>query len=342
MPLSHALITGASGFVGYNLAALLAAEGRRVRCLVRPSSRVELLEPLAVELQRGSLDDEASLRQAVAGVDVVFHVAGRTSALAIDEYVRDNVDGTRRLAAVCSTQSRPPVLVLVSSLAAGGIGTLGAPRRESELEAPLSHYGRSKLAAERTAAEFADGAPISVVRPPMVFGPADRATLSLFQSLRVIPLHLVPGFRGFPLSLVYAEDLCRALIAVAERGERLAPAVDHVVDRWPGRGVYYAATDRPINYRDLGRLAAQSAHITAAMMPTPPAAFWIAGAIGEVIGRVRRRATLLNFDKAREATAAGWVCSDEKLRSQLGYQTEQTLEERFAETVAWYRRQKWL
>jgi nucleoside-diphosphate-sugar epimerase len=50
----------------------------------------------------------------------------------------------------------------------------------------------------------------------------------------------------------------------------------------------------------------------------------------------------VNFDKVRETMARGWVCSDEKLRASLGYAPQATLEERFAETVAWYREHSWL
>ena len=57
---------------------------------------------------------------------------------------------------------------------------------------------------------------------------------------------------------------------------------------------------------------------------------------------MRGRAALINFDKVREATARGWVCSDEKIRSTLGYRPPATLEKQFAETVAWYREHGWM
>ena len=62
----------------------------------------------------------------------------------------------------------------------------------------------------------------------------------------------------------------------------------------------------------------------------------------ELLGRIRGRPGLLNLDKVREAVASGWECSDEKIRAELGYQPAATLEERFAETAAWYREQGWL
>ena len=339
----RALVTGASGFVGSNLARILAERGWTVRGLVRGTSKLDLLDGFPVELAAGSLDDAESLRSAASGVDVVFHVAGRTAALRADQYARDNVEGTRRVAEACAAQPNPPALVMTSSLAAGGPGTMREPRVEGGGDAPVSCYGRSKLAAERAAAEFADRVPASVVRPPMVFGAGDRAGLTLFTSMQFLPFHWTPGLRGFPMSLVHVDDLCDALVAVAERGERMAPQPPSEAGRASvGRGAYYVTTDRPISYGELGRIAATAAGWAIAAFPLPRTFFRIAGMIGEGVGRVRGRPALLNIDKIREATAPGWVCRDDKIRNQLGYQSMATLEERFAETVAWYRANKWL
>jgi nucleoside-diphosphate-sugar epimerase len=344
--MTRALITGANGFVGSNLARRLCADGWEVRGLVRSTSRTGQLASLRVELATGALADAASLEAAARGVDVVFHLAGRVAAHRAEEFVRDNVEGTRNVARACAAQPTPPVLVFVSSLAAGGPGTFEAPRREADAEAPVSAYGRSKLAAESAAVEAAGDAPLAIVRPPMVFGQGDRASLQLFRSMKFLPLHPVPWLRKFPLSLVHVTDLCDALVRVFERGERV-PACNNGEARGNGvapygTGKYYVTTDRPVTYGQLGRLAAGAAGWAVAVAPLPGAIFWCAGAIGEMMGRVRRRPTILNFDKVRETMASGWVCSDAKLRSDLGYQPTKPLEDRFDETVVWYRAHGWL
>jgi nucleoside-diphosphate-sugar epimerase len=338
--MSRCLITGASGFVGSNLAQRLSRDGWEVRCLLRANSRVELLGDLPFERAEGSLSDPDSLRRAVQGVDYVFHVAGRTAAFKPSQYFEDNVEGTRRLAEACSAQSTPPGLLMVSSLAAGGTGTIKAPRSEAQPELPVSTYGRSKLAAEQMLATYADRLPISIVRPPMVFGAADRAGLQLYLTLRKLPLHLSPGMRRFPVSLVHAGDLCDAIIRVAARGERLPAPGDGQTN--VSHGKYYVAAERNVSYGEMGQLAARAAGWRVATIPLPTPIFWIAGAIGEAVGRRRGRAALINFDKVREATARGWVCSDEKIRRTLGYQPAATLEKQFADTVAWYRERGWL
>jgi nucleoside-diphosphate-sugar epimerase len=338
--MTMALITGASGFVGSNLARRLCADGWHVRCMVRASSNLEALADLDVERVQGRLDDDASLAAAVAGVDVVFHLAGRVSAYRGSEFDRDNVEGTRAVALACATQPTPPTLVFVSSLAAGGPGTLAQPRRETDPEAPVSAYGRSKLAAERAAAAIAGAAALSIVRPPMVFGQGDRASLQLFRSMQFLPVHPVPGFRRFALSLVHVTDLCDALVRVALRGERVPHGANGAAVIGVGR--YYVAGDRAVTYGQLGQLAARAAGWAVATLPTPRPVFYLAGAVGELMGRLRGRPALLNFDKVRETMAKGWVCSDEKIRTSLGYAPQAMLEGRLAETVAWYREHAWL
>jgi nucleoside-diphosphate-sugar epimerase len=338
--MSRALITGASGFVGSNLARMLSKQGWDVRCLVRSSSRVGQLEDLGAELVRGSLHDEASLASAVEDVDVVFHLAGRVAANRASQFTHDNVEGTRAVTQACAAQGRPPVLVFVSSLAAGGPGTFKAPRRETDPPAPVSAYGRSKLAAEQAAIASADNVPLSIVRPPMVFGQGDRASLQLFRQMRFFPIHMSPGLRRFPVSVVHVSDLCDALVRVARDGERV-PAGEAGPANF-GVGRYYVAADRALTYSEFGRLAARAAGWAVASLPTPRPVFWVAGSLGEVVGRLRRRPSIINWDKIRESMAKGWVCSDEKIRRGLGYAPGAPLEKRFAETVAWYRAHGWL
>src|SRR3984957_15294973 len=91
-----ALVTGASGFLGWHVARVLLERGYPVRALVRPGSRVEGLD---VEMVPGDLRDPASLERAVKGCELVFHVAAdyRLWAKNPDELYRANVEGTRNL-----------------------------------------------------------------------------------------------------------------------------------------------------------------------------------------------------------------------------------------------------
>src|SRR5215472_11897424 len=91
-----ALVTGASGFLGWHVARVLRERGYPVRALVRSGSKVPELD---VEAVTGDLRDPASLERAVAGCGLVFHVAADYRLWAKDprELYRSNVDGTHNL-----------------------------------------------------------------------------------------------------------------------------------------------------------------------------------------------------------------------------------------------------
>ncbi len=95
----NVLVTGATGFVGANVARLLVAEGYRVRILARPASSLTALEGCAVEVVRGDILEPDSVARAIQGCAQVFHVAADYRLWAKDpsEIYRNNVDGTRTM-----------------------------------------------------------------------------------------------------------------------------------------------------------------------------------------------------------------------------------------------------
>jgi len=338
--MATALVTGASGFIGGHLVEALAARGDKVRCLVRPTSQVDRLQPLGVELVYGDLDEATDLRHAVAGVDVVYHVAGLTSAFSLSRLMRVNGQGVGRIAQACAAQAHPPVLIAVSSLAAAGPARTGAVRVESDRPAPISHYGRSKRAGERAAEAFAGRVPITVVRPGAVFGPWDRLMLPIFQSVARFGVHTVPTFSSMPLSLIHVTDLVNLLLLAAQRGKRLRGSFRQ--EGSPGCGYYFACVPPCPTYADLGRLIGQAAGLRRLLvMPiATPVLYCIAG-VNEVVGRLRGRPQPFNVDKVREATAVSWASSVEAAQRDLGFSPQQSLVERLGETLTWYRQRHW-
>src|SRR6056297_1968637 len=220
--MTRALVTGGSGFIGFHLVKQLTQQGVLVRCLVRRSSNRELLEPFDPEFVFGDVTDPASIGQALDDVEIVYHLAGVTKSLRRSEFTSVNQGGVEHVARCCAQLGRPPVLIVVSSLAAAGPSSPDRPRIEADPVAPVSQYGRSKRAGELAAHRFADQVPISIVRPPIVLGQGDRDGFAMFDSIAKLGVHVVPGFTSDRFSVIHAEDLADALIVVAQRGKRIA------------------------------------------------------------------------------------------------------------------------
>ena len=289
-------------------------------------------------LATGDVGDPASLTAAIAGADVVFHLAGLTKALSYDELLSVNEQGTRNVAQACADQPSPPVMVLVSSLAAAGPSPIDRPRLESDPACPVSNYGRSKRAGELAARGFADRVPLTIVRPPIVFGEGDASMLPMFRPIKWLRLHLVPGFTERRASMIHASDLVAGLIAAAEKGQRV-PASDHG-DR--GRGIYYLAAEKSPTFSEWGQLIARSLGYGRLRVVRTRGIELGAGRPNEAWARLRRRPHIFNVDKIREATAGSWVCGADRARRDLSFTVGADLESRFVQTTRWYRSQGWI
>lgn len=337
----RALITGASGFIGHHLAMTLRDRGDDVVALVRPSSDTSRLAALGVELVVGDVTNAASLRHCLRGIDVVYHLAGLTKALHRRQLYAVNEVGTRNVAAECAARSAPPCLIHVSSLAAAGPALYGVPSQETDAAQPVSNYGRSKRAGELALYPFAKQLPVTIVRPPIVFGEGDPATLAMFRAIKYSWIHTVPGILPKRFSLIHARDLAELLVSAAERGERLPR--DENDARNNGQGVYYADCGLQPTYYQLGQLIGQAlGRPFTACLPVPNLGVWGVSAVTESVARLFGRSVYLSLDKAREATAGSWICSAEKAHRQLGFRVSSPLLDQLHVTARWYREQGWL
>lgn len=320
----NAFVTGGTGFVGSHLVAALRARGADVTCLVRSATkRPPLGWDGAVRTVAGDLDSPEALRAGCTGADVVFHVAGRISARNAAEFFAANRDGTARVAAAAAAAGARR-LVYVSSLSAAGPTTRGAPIDESRTPAPVTDYGRSKLAGEAAVRESA--VPWTIVRPPVVYGEGDRETLRLFRFARLGVAPVIGDGRQ-ELSVVHAADLAAALVAAAG-----AP---------PAR-VYFATHPVPTTTRELVLAIGRAVGKIPRVIPLPGAlargALWVAGSLAAAA----RRATLLSADKAAEFLAPAWTCRPDALARDTGWRAAIGLEPGLARAAAWYRTEHWL
>ena len=326
----NVFVTGGTGFVGAHLVKALCARGDSVTALVRRRALAERLGwGPEVRVLSGDLDDEGTLRAGCAGADIVYHVAGKIAARSAAEFMATNRDGTANvLEAARDGGARR--LLFVSSLAVAGPTTPGHPIDETRPPAPITDYGRSKLAAE----VLVRATPLAwtIVRPPVVYGEWDRGTLKIFQLARrgVVPVF---GDGSQELSVIHAEDLARSLIVAAT-----SPAA-------AGR-IYFAAHPTTTSSRELvlaaGRALGGGGGRTPRIVPVPPlvarGVLWAVGTLAHIAGR----ATLLSADKGNEYLAPAWTCRSDALTRDTGWRAEIDLETGLRRAANWYREAGWL
>lgn len=335
------LVTGASGFIGMHLTESLLSQGDDVVCLARKTSQVQHLRDLGARVIYGDVTNPDSLRGVLSGIQVVYHLAGCIAALDHEMFQRVNAEGTANVVRACSEQEQPPVVVMVSSLAAAGPSPDGRLRVDSDPPSPVSEYGRSKRAGELAAEQLAAKVPTTVVRPAIVFGPMDRTALPLFRPVARFGVQVTAGSAPFRYSLIHVADLVRLLILAAQRGKRLTPGIGNGTAS--SSGYYFAACECHPTYAELAQMIGALLGCThVRMIPIAKPLIWLLADSAEVVARVRHRPFILNHDKACEMTAGSWACSPETAAEELEFHVGAPLEQRLGETIGWYREQHWL
>lgn len=330
------LLTGGSGFVGQNLARRLVSRGDQVTALVRRTSQKKPLEEAGASFVYGDLTTGEGLGEAVGAADVVLHLAGVTKARTPEEYHRGNADGTRRIMEAAAERKGQTKVVYCSSLAAAGPTVAGKPKREEDEAAPLSIYGRSKLGGELAVRAYADRVPSIIVRPPIVYGPADREFLPSLLPMARFGLMLKSGFGPKHFSLIHVEDLCDALMLAADKGKPLTHDD-------PQAGLYYVSDGREYSWEEVcDSLMRALGRGRARVVPVPDAISYVAGLGSEIGARIRGTVPILNRDKAREMRAEAWTCAIDRARNQMAFAPAFSLDHGLKNTIEWYRKEGWL
>ncbi len=327
--MSSALVTGANGFVGSHLAEHLLKKGYHVRCLVRETSNLRWLCDLKVEYHYGDVRDKSSLQGAFRDCDYVFHVAGITKGTDEKLYFDANTRGTENVMQVCLAEnSNLKRFVYLSSQAAVGPNPDQHPLNEEADCHPITPYGKSKLEAESTVLQHEHRIPVTIIRPPAVYGPRDDELLLAFK---IINWGIKPqiGLKAGSVSMCYVGDLVEGITLCAESQKSIGQ-------------IYFIADEKIYSWKEATSIIAQVLKRKTISIRFPRTLVLLLAFISELFSKFSNQPALLNRYKANELLQRYWICDTSKLKTDLGFRTKVGLQEGSQMTVEWYKTNNWL
>lgn len=322
----NSLVTGGAGFVGNRLCAALAAAGWKVSAFGRRPPAIGAGP--GVEFISGDIRDAEAVEKAVAGAEIVFHLAAALGAsrLGAEGFLAVNAGGTRN---VMEAARKSGIRRVVHFSSAGVLGHVrpGDVADEKYSLDPQDTYDKTKLAGERIVLEAAaKGLDVVVVRPGWVYGPGDRRTLKLIRSI-ARRRFLLAGKGRTLQTPVYIDDLVAGAILAAEKGR--------------AGTIYNLAGGEVLTVRRMVETiaAATGTKIPRLGLPMGPTRA-AAAVLGGLFGLAGREAPLnpsrLAFFLHPKALKI------DKARAELGFEPKVDFAEGMARAVAWYHRAGWL
>jgi dihydroflavonol-4-reductase len=321
-----AFVTGATGFLGSHVTRVLAEQGADLRLLVRATSNLKNLEGLKAETATGDLRDSASLEKAMAGCEVVFHVAADYRLWVRDpaEMYRSNVEGTR---AVLEAARKNAVRCVVhtSSVATMGFTRNGHPADEDSavsLANMIGHYKRSKFMAEQLAMEAGRGGMrVVTVNPTTPVGERDIKPTPTGRIVVDFLKRKFPAYVETGLNLVDVRECARGHIAALEKGKS---------------GERYILGGQNLTLKQILDKLGAIAGLPSPKVKLPYFFAYAAGLVDQTIsGRLLRREPRATVEAVRMGKKKMWASSD-KAERELGWKTI-SAEGALRRAVEWFR-----
>jgi dihydroflavonol-4-reductase len=324
-----ALVTGANGFIGSHLVDKLLAAGSIVHGLVRESSNLKWLDASKVHLHQVDLAQADFIVPALEEFDYIFHCAGVTKAKSRFDYFQVNATACSNLYEQCQKRgSRIKGIVHLSSLAATGPSTGGSLVDETSPCRPVTFYGQSKLAGEEIALKYSYSLPITVIRPPIVYGPREE---NFFTFIKLIQKGwgLQIGDAGKELSLIYVSDLIRSMFKVF-----CSPKQQ--------RGIFFVTDSHVYAWKQIAKECAHIMNVQVTNLKIPEAFLTPMALFFEVLAQFSSKPALFDRQRMIDIRQSSWSASPENFFKVFEFQPQYELTQGLTETINWYLQEGWL
>lgn len=324
------LVTGGTGFIGGHLVKRLSKEGYQVKILSRQGSPDIFVSNSNVSVEIGDVTDQASVDNAVKGVDVVFHLAAALNSHGVtkEQMGNINIDGAKNVLESCRKNGVQRV-VHVSS-----VGVIGSTSPEGEDESaptrPVSDYEKSKLEGEKLALNYyrEHDLPVVVVRPSLVYGPGDvrSGIFNLFMAISKRRF-LTIGNKDIMFHTLFIDNLVDALFLAMTKKEAL--------------GEIFNIADA--SALSLTKLAKKIAHAEDVKILPGYLPFWLAKLAALGFDLLKILGLSVPIDSIRLWFMTHHRSYDvSKSRKLLGYNPRVDLNKGISDTVDWYRQMGYL
>jgi dihydroflavonol-4-reductase len=290
---------------------VLAEGGADLRLLVRTTSNLKNLEGLKAETATGDLRDSASLEKAMAGCEVVFHVAADYRLWVRDpaEMYRSNVEGTRAILAAARKKALRCV-IYTSSVATMGFTGNGHPADEDSpvsLADMIGHYKRSKFMAEQVAlAAGRGGMRVVTVNPTTPVGEQDIKPTPTGRIVVDFLKRKFPAYVETGLNLVDVRECALGHVAALEKGQS---------------GERYILGGENLTLKQILDKLGAIAGLPSPKLKLPYFVAYAAGAVDETVsGRLLGREPRATVETVRMGKKKMWASSG-KAERELGWKT---------------------
>lgn len=322
-------ITGGPGFVGSHIIDKLLEKGHEVFCLRRKTSNIRWLEGKEINFVDGDLFSDEILKKTISEMDYIIHTAGVIKSKTKKGYEIGNILATRNIIKL-TYEINPDIkkFIHISSQAVCGPNLNENPIDENYIPKPITTYGKTKLKAEMEVLKFKDKLPVTIIRPPSIYGPRDT---EIFVYFKIFSKGLNPiiGFYEKYLSIIYIKDLIEGIYSCLD-------------NELSNGQIYFITSDRAYNWEEIGNTISKIIDKKSIKIRIPHFMVYLAGYISEFFSLFSTKASTLNIEKCKDITRERWVCSNQKAKNELGFGENYTLEEGFKETINWYKNMKWL